>query len=115
LKVEVFLEVRLGEDRARTHACFEFKKGSCLGESPMPSYSFLCKVEEWSGNFEVIWDEVPIVPSEAKELANFSGVLWGLPLPDAIQLVKVHTHLIFSNYYSQIFNFILGKLIFGWL
>ena len=80
-----------------------------LSGSPVPSFSFLCEVEEWVGDLGVIWDEVAIVAHKAQELADFSWVSWRFPLPYTVKFTWIHAHLVFPDNYSQVFDFFLCK------
>ena len=40
----------------------------------MPHLSLFSEVKKWVSDFRIIWDKIPIVPSEAEELADFGGI-----------------------------------------
>jgi hypothetical protein len=79
----------------------------------MPSFSLLCKVEEWAGNLRIVWDKVAVIACETQELADFGWVSWGFPLSYTVQLAGVHAHLVLPNNYAQVFNLFFCKLALG--
>ena len=83
-----------------------------LGGSPVPSFYFPSEVKEWSSNFRVVWDKVPIIAREAKELANFGQVSWDLPSSYAIKFARVHAHLVLSDNYPQVLDLVLYEFTF---
>jgi hypothetical protein len=86
-----------------------------LSGSPVPSGGFPGEVEERAGDFGVIWNEITIVSGEAKELANFGWVMRGFPLSYTVKFTWIHTHLVPSNDYAQVLDFVFGKFALGGL
>jgi hypothetical protein len=79
----------------------------------MPIFGLFSEVKKWAGDLGVVWDEVSIVPCEAKELANLGWVPWWFPLSYTVKFAWVHTHLVLSNNYSEVFNFFFRKFTLG--
>jgi hypothetical protein len=50
LEEEASFKVGLGEHWTRAHARFQFEEGSVLSRPPVPVYSFLGEVKEWTGD-----------------------------------------------------------------
>ncbi len=80
LQIEAVFEVRLNEDWFSAHEGFERFKCLELGFSLVPYYTFLCKVEEGTGNFGVVGDEVAVVPGKSQEGVDISGVFGHWPI-----------------------------------
>ena len=83
-----------------------------LGRSLVPCFCFPSEGKEWSSDFRVVWDEVAIIASKAKKLADFGWVLWDLPMLYAIKFAWVHAHLVLSNDYPQVLDFSLHEFTF---
>jgi hypothetical protein len=107
-------EVGLSEHRTGAHVHLEFEEGVMLGGSPVPLFRFPGKIKKWPGDFGVVWDEVTIIPSEAKELANLCRISWGFPSSDTIKFAGVHAHSVLSNYHPQVLNLVFSEFTLGW-
>jgi hypothetical protein len=86
-----------------------------LSGPPVPIDSLLGEIKEWASDFRVVRDEVTVVASEAKELANLGWAPRGFPLSYAVKFTGVHTHLVPPNNHTQVFDLFLGKFTFGGL
>ena len=84
-----------------------------LNGPPVPSGGFPGEIEEWTGDFGVIWNEIAIVASKAKELANLGRVPRGFPLSHTIKFTGIHTHLVPSDNHTQVLDFFFGEFAFG--
>ena len=68
-----------------------------------------------TGNIGEVTDELPIEVHKAKEGLDLLDLSWGWPFRDSTDLCWIHSHMVFRDDQSEVFNLLLLKLAFLWL
>ena len=70
---------------------------------------------EGAGNIREVTDKLPIEVHKAKEGLDLLDLCWGQPFHDSVDLHWIHSHIIFRDDQSKVFDLLLLKLPFLWL
>src|SRR5258708_23189767 len=68
-----------------------------------------------AGNIGEVADKLLIEVHKAKEGLDLLDLHWGQPFHDSLDLCQIHSHMVFRDDQSKVFDLLLLKLAFLWL
>src|SRR6266436_4117968 len=95
-------------------AFFRALNASCLVE-PQPPLGLASECVEGAGNIGEVVDKLLIEVHKAKEGLDLLDLHWGQPFHNSTDFHWIHSHMVFQDDQSKVFNLLLLKLAFLWL
>src|SRR5260221_6937982 len=114
-KVEATRLGREGEDRGGGDSLLQGIECLLLRQTPDPPLGLASECIEGVGNIGEVTDKLPIEVHKAKEGLDLLDLHWGQPFCDSTDLHQIHSHMVFRDDQSEVFDLLLLKLAFLWL